>query len=102
MRATAKKYPRNSLIFYPPGKVESDGTRLNYLDLAQSSEVNAKSIHQLGLKPDSIVLLHFDNRLDNPEWFWVVVFTGYIPALSTPFVKNIEQGLNISTIFYLR
>lgn len=50
-------------------------------------------MHKLGLKPGSIVLLHINNHLDNLEWFWAVVFAGYMPALSTPFVNNIEQRL---------
>jgi acyl-CoA synthetase (AMP-forming)/AMP-acid ligase II/thioesterase domain-containing protein len=91
LRATAKAYPEHGLSFYLPGKLESVGKAITYPELLQRAEQNAERIHRLGLRPGSIVLLHFNNHLDNLEWFWAVTLAGFTPAMSTPFSNNTEQ-----------
>ncbi|KAK4209702.1 acetyl-CoA synthetase-like protein [Rhypophila decipiens] len=45
----------------------------------------------LGLRQDTVFLLHLDNHLDGIIWFWSVVLAGYTPALSPPLVNNPDQ-----------
>ena len=45
--------------------------------------------HQ-SIVPGKIVLIHFQNHLENITWFWTSVLAGCIPALSTPLVNNSE------------
>ena len=37
------------------------------------------------------MLLHFDRHSDNLDWFWATVVAGYLPALSTPLVNDLDQ-----------
>ena len=37
------------------------------------------------------MLIHFDQHLESLEWFWAVVVAGYVPAVSTPFVNDLDQ-----------
>lgn len=70
LKATAKNYPNAGIIFYLPGKVDTVGKELKYQELLKRAQENAYYIHQLGLEPGSIILLHFKNHIDNVEWFW--------------------------------
>lgn len=77
---------------YPPNCYPSLGIRMTYRELLHRANAKAQLINNIdGLSSGSVVLLHFDEHGDNIEWFWAVVFAGYIPAISTPFVNDIEQ-----------
>ena len=91
LETVAEKHPGNGLLIYSPGMVDAVGTTLTYPDLLSRAQLNANLIHKLDAGPGSIVLLHFNNHLDNLVWFWSVVCAGLIPALSTPFTNNAEQ-----------
>lgn len=43
------------------------------------------------VRPGSVVLLHFNSHWENIVWFWAVLFSGCIPAISTAFPKNISH-----------
>ena len=91
LEGTAATHLEKSLIFYKPGELGIIWDILTYPDLLQCAVYNARRIHQLHLKPGSIILLHFNNHLDNAKWFWSTICAGYIPAMSTPFSNNLEQ-----------
>ncbi len=77
---------------YPPNCNSSHGIRTTYRELLHKVRAKAQSINTIdGLSSGSVVLLHFDEHGDNIEWFWAVVIAGYIPAISTPFVNDIDQ-----------
>lgn len=44
-----------------------------------------------GIKPQTIILLHFDRHQDSIRWFWAVVAAGYIPAISPPLPSEAKQ-----------
>ena len=82
---------RAGLIIYPPGDTESP-SRITYQDLLVSAKCKARFLHSLGAAAESpIILLHFDNHLDNIEWLWATVVAGFLPAISTPFVNDLGQ-----------
>lgn len=93
LEATAAKNPTNGMRFYQPGKVDAKPVHFKYTDLVQRSLEKAKLVQQLASGRGGTILIHFDNHLDNLEWFWAVVCAGYVPAFSTPFVNNPEQRL---------
>ena len=43
-----------------------------------------------GITPGKIVLIHFQNHLENILWFWASILADCVPALSTPLVHNRE------------
>lgn len=76
---------------YAPGS-QGPSTRLTYAELLRSAESDAQKIIELdGITSDSVVLIHFDNHLDNIKWFWAVVAAGYVPAISPPFTNDLER-----------
>jgi acyl-CoA synthetase (AMP-forming)/AMP-acid ligase II len=91
LQTIAEKYPEAYILFYEPGCINKNDTKLKYSELLKLSKQNAEFIHQFELQPESIILLHFNNHFDNVVWFWSVVCAGFIPAMSTPFTNNDEQ-----------
>ena len=58
----------------------------------KSSQKRAELIHKtLDITPDTVVLLHFDNHLQNIQWLWAIVSAGYLPAISTPLSSDPYQ-----------
>lgn len=43
------------------------------------------------IRQGKIILIHFQDHLENIIWFWSAVVAGCVPALSTPLVRN-SQG----------
>lgn len=92
LQSTATNHPTNGIIIYAPGDLQEAGKKISYVDLLEQALRNARYIHQIGdLKPDSVVLLHFDCHIDNMLWYWATVAAGYVPAMSTPLSNIPEQ-----------
>lgn len=91
LESAANHAPERGVSFYVPGKTDSIGKRLTYDDLLQLAKTNAQAARKMkGLSPDSVVLLHFDNHVDNIEWMWSIITAGYLPAISTPMTNDPE------------
>ena len=82
---------RAGLLVYPPGQVETPSL-LAYNELFVSAKHKARLLFEFaaGLNKATI-LLHFDNHLDNIEWFWATIVAGFLPAVSTPLVNDLGQ-----------
>lgn len=80
------------IITYRPNCSSPHGIRTTYCELLQRASAKAQLLNSIeGLSSGSVVLLHFDEHSDNIEWFWAVTLAGYVPAISTPFVNDIDQ-----------
>ena len=81
------------IVIYSPGTTQVEASRrLSYRDLFREARTNSILVHRIpGIKPQSIVILHFNTHLDNIVWFWSVVVAGYVPVISTPFANDPEQ-----------
>ena len=92
----ASNDPSNhGIVIYNPGNTANASKIITYRELLETAKGNACLLPPVNLtKKDSVVLLHFDNHLDNIEWFWTVIAAGYTPAISTPFINNLEQRGN--------
>ncbi|KAF4553661.1 AMP-binding enzyme-like protein 21 [Elsinoe fawcettii] len=78
------------IILYGDGI--TDTVHLSYDSLLNTAKQNARLlIEDLHVHDHSIILLHFDNHLDNIIWSWSVVLAGARPCMSTPLVKD-EHG----------
>ena len=77
---------------YAPGNALSRYDRTTYHDFLQKARIRAETVrHIKGISKDSVVLLHFDKHSDHFDWFWAVTIAGFIPAISTPFVNDLDQ-----------
>ena len=87
----AESQSRRGLIAYLPGRVDNP-CRITYEEVRLQAIHNAQLLRRTGgLTNDSVILLHFNNHLDNIVWFWSVLYSGYLPALSTPFSHDPKQ-----------
>ncbi|MCJ1467234.1 hypothetical protein MMC07_005857 [Pseudocyphellaria aurata] len=76
---------------YAPG-FQGPSTRVTYAQLLANAESDAQKILELdGVTSDSVILIHFDNHLDNIKWLWAVVAAGLVPAVSPPFTTDLER-----------
>ena len=65
---------------------------MKYSELHRLAQRNGNILNRLNcFTKGSVVLLHFNDHLDNITWFWSVLYAGYIPAMSTPFAYNLEH-----------
>ena len=81
---------RGTLLVYPPGNVE-ESCLLAYHDFFVSAKHKARLLHDFAAVANKpIILLHFDNHLDTIEWLWATVVAGFLPAISTPFVNELD------------
>ncbi|MCJ1313935.1 hypothetical protein MMC25_007615 [Agyrium rufum] len=79
------------LLIYSSGSAQTP-TRISYRDLREQALHNSQLLREVDdFSQGSIILLHFNNQLDNITWFWSVVLAGCIPAISTPFTNNSDQ-----------
>ena len=77
---------------YSPNGAPSKSVRTTYADFQARAQRNAQLVHQIpGISPRTVVLLHFDRHSDNLDWFWATIVAGYLPALSTPLVNDLDQ-----------
>ena len=79
---------------YVPNGAPSKSCRTSYYEFQARAEHNARLVRQIpGISPGTVVLLHFDRHADNLDWFWTTTAAGYLPALSTPLVKDLDQRM---------
>ena len=76
------------IIVYPLGNTKV-GKILGYAQLRSQAQSNAQLLRRIpGFSSGSVILIHFNEHLDNIVWFWAVVYAGCVPAMSTPFTNN--------------
>ena len=91
LELAAANHGEKGLLVYSPGNIENVH-QTTYVDLLRTARRNSRLLQGVkGLSPGSVILLHFDNHLDNIEWFWAALCAGFTPAISTPFTNNLEQ-----------
>lgn len=91
LRSCAGENASRGLIVYRPGNTD-DGYSMPYKQLMALALLNSGLVRQIkGFTESSIVLLHFDDQLENIIWFWSVLYAGGTPAISTPFAKDAQQ-----------
>ncbi|KAK7513043.1 luciferin 4-monooxygenase [Phyllosticta citriasiana] len=83
----AAEYPANRGILFESSAGSKHVTYRKLLEIAQEK---SSTILSLGADKDTKFLLHFDNHYDNITWFWAVVLAGYVPAVSTPLVSDLD------------
>ena len=82
------------LIAFPEDDTKI-GKRVQYQALQELAQRNARSLRLIsGFAEYSVMLLHFNDNLDNIIWFWSVLYAGCIPAISTPFSLDRKQRQN--------
>ncbi|KAL9083278.1 MAG: hypothetical protein Q9165_008584 [Trypethelium subeluteriae] len=91
LESKAQAYPNKGLVFYSQGHLKAPSLRITYPSLLSQAREKASQLHQLGIEPGSIVLLHFNSHDDNLLFFWAVTYAGCVPAMSTPFSNDLEQ-----------
>lgn len=85
---TAARDATKGLFIYPPGNVMTC-QYVSYFELRSIARQNAAILQEHeAVTPGNIILLHFNNHVDNIVWFWSVLMAGCVPAMSTPFVNN--------------
>lgn len=85
-------WPHNGITVYPPGQANKVGRQVSYADVLRRAQSNTRLLHSIeDIFPNSVILLHFNNHLDSIEWFWTATIAGYLPAISPPFVNDLEQ-----------
>ncbi|RMZ69913.1 Polyketide synthase [Pyrenophora seminiperda CCB06] len=87
LRRSAASFPNKGITFLQNGQTRY----MSYSDLLSLAENNAATVRKLAGRGSPIFLIHFDNHWNNIVWFWSVVLGGYIPAMSTPLVSDLEQ-----------
>ncbi|KAK2750372.1 putative NRPS-like protein biosynthetic cluster [Myotisia sp. PD_48] len=83
----AASHTTEGIIAYPLGNIShpSVAHQLSYQELLHQAETNAKKLQQLALfNPRDIVLIHFDNTLDSIIWYWSVLLSRAVPAVTGP------------------
>ncbi len=75
---------------YSHGK-RSEPTHLSYGELRALATQKACFLQcYMGIVPGKIILLHFQDHLENIIWFWASIIAGCLPALSTALVNSSE------------
>lgn len=83
------------ITIYPPSFKTPHGIRTTYRELLDRASAKARLMTSIDeLSSGSIVLLHFNDHIDNIEWFWAVTLAGCVPVISTPFVNDVDQRKN--------
>ncbi len=89
----AETQSQRGLILYSSGNVNVP-CGISYDQLRVLAIRNAQLLCRIhGLTKGSVILLHFDNHLDSIIWVWSVLYSGCLPAMSTPFSKDPQQRL---------
>ena len=91
LQLAAEDPRQNGITVYPTGGLDHAIT-VSYSDLRERAIFNARVLTRLDrFSVGSVILLHFKNHLDGIIWFWSVLFSGCIPAMSTPFSNDLRQ-----------
>ena len=79
------------LVVYLPGELDAPCI-VTYEQLRDQAIQNARLLCDIdNFTKGSVILLHFDNHLDSMVWFWSVLYSGCLPAMSTPFPNDSKQ-----------
>ncbi|KAJ5329770.1 thioesterase domain protein [Penicillium brevicompactum] len=85
----ARIHSNRGIIAYPNGNVHDVPKRVSYEELHKLALGNGSLLRNLkGCYQGSIILLHFDNHLDNIIWMWSVLYAGCLPAMSTTLPRD--------------
>ncbi|KAI9934628.1 hypothetical protein AWENTII_005861 [Aspergillus wentii] len=75
------------ILFYPHESHEFN--ELKYDELHAIAKSNSRIIRSIdGIHEESIILLHFEDHVDNIIWLWSVLYAGCIPAMSIALPKS--------------
>ncbi|KAL8941388.1 MAG: hypothetical protein Q9216_002266 [Gyalolechia sp. 2 TL-2023] len=78
------------LITYK-SREKSKPTYFSYRELYSLAAQKADILRQYrSASSGKVVLIHFQSHLETIIWFWAAVLAGYVPALSTPLVRNAQ------------
>lgn len=78
------------IFYYHPGTEIQTALWLSYSELIQQAKENLRLMSRInGLEQGSIVLLHFNNHIENIIWLWTCILGGFLPVVSTPFVADV-------------
>lgn len=87
----ASSSTNHEVVTYPGGSIDKEAQRITYGDLHALASGNSNILRNLNVCPEgSVVLLHFENHLDNIIWLWSAIQAGYVPAMSTGFPRSID------------
>ncbi|PYH94685.1 putative non-ribosomal peptide synthase-like protein [Aspergillus ellipticus CBS 707.79] len=88
LERAASNNANNGIVAYPL----NDGShprKVTYEELHALATANGKLLREhLGCRNKLIVLIHFEDHLDNIIWLWSVIYAGYTPAMSTAFPRE--------------
>ncbi|KAG9761125.1 hypothetical protein KCU73_g2543, partial [Aureobasidium melanogenum] len=90
LERAASSQPSHGISFYLPSRLDRVGIRITYSELLRRAKEKAQLVRNLAPSSSSIVLLHFDNHLDNVEWLWALLIAGRLPAISTPMTNDAD------------
>ncbi|KAJ5631503.1 acetyl-CoA synthetase-like protein [Penicillium longicatenatum] len=77
----------NSIVAYSLGA--SKPREIRYDELRALAVFNGKLLRRvLNRQEGSIVLIHFEDHLENIIWLWSTIYAGYVPAMSTAFPRD--------------
>lgn len=92
MLEIAAKYSSNKTIEFHHANPQTPSTVITTSQLWQKAQQHAKFLHSLpNIRDDSIVMIHFDDYLQNVIWLWATLVAGYLPAMSPAFVNDETQ-----------
>ncbi|OJJ02028.1 hypothetical protein ASPVEDRAFT_41546 [Aspergillus versicolor CBS 583.65] len=83
----AATHSAEGIVAYPQSGINEPSAvkTLSYKDLLHQAEQNASVLSQKGLcHPKSVVIIRFEDALDSIVWYWSVLLTGAIPAVTGP------------------
>ena len=94
--------PDASVYTYKQGDTQKP-IRTTYQSILSSAIRNSSKIQRIErFSTDRIILIHFNNHLDNIIWFWSAVIAGCTPALSTPLTNNPkDRQAHLKHLYYL-
>ncbi|KAF2215891.1 hypothetical protein CERZMDRAFT_35326 [Cercospora zeae-maydis SCOH1-5] len=91
LRQSVEDGTDTGIIAYPLHNTV-DARCVTYRELLEECGKRASLLRrQRGFMEGGIVLLHFNDHLDNIVWFWTVLLAGCIPALSSPLPNDRDQ-----------
>lgn len=115
LAAAAECPSENGIVFYGEGNpVRRTERHYSYKQLFKEARQKSLLVGKLLMfvhapvydreeadrRKNRVVVLFFDNHMDNIVWFWAVIAAGCTPCIATPFKGNMED--RHSHICYLR
>ncbi|KAJ6439036.1 hypothetical protein O9K51_08440 [Purpureocillium lavendulum] len=88
---TSRLTPNRGIYIYARGETDK-AVSITYANLRDEAVTLGRRLRQ-AIDPTSrsVVLVHLDNHMDHVLWLWAVIAAGQVPAISTPFTKDLEQ-----------